>query len=141
MTKLELALCGLSMPLFLNAQQQGRPNIVLFMVDDMGWQDTSLPFWTEKTPLNEHYHTPNMERLARLGVKFTQAYACSISSPTRCSLLTGCNQARHRVTNWTLDYNTMTDERNGELIMPEWNVNGIQPVGGIERSFPTTSFV
>ena len=141
MTKFKLALCSLSIPLILNAQQQERPNIVLFMVDDMGWQDTSLPFWTEKTPLNERYHTPNMERLARLGVKFTQAYACSISSPTRCSLLTGCNQARHRVTNWTLDYNTMTDEHNGELIMPEWNVNGIQPIEGIERSFASTSFV
>lgn len=129
------------MPLILNAQQQERPNIVLFMVDDMGWQDTSLPFWTEKTPLNERYHTPNMERLARLGVKFTQAYACSISSPSRCSLMTGCNQARHCVTNWTLDYNAMTDERNDVLAMPQWNVNGIQPVEGIERSFPATSLV
>ena len=33
-----------------------RPNIILFMVDDMGWQDTSLPFWTQKT----HY---NMEKI------------------------------------------------------------------------------
>ena len=32
-----------------------RPNIVLFMVDDMGWQDTSVPFWTERTPLNDRY--------------------------------------------------------------------------------------
>lgn len=30
-----------------------RPNIILFMVDDMGWQDTSLPFWTQKTHYNE----------------------------------------------------------------------------------------
>ena len=28
-----------------------RPNIILFMVDDMGWQDTSLPFWTQKTEI------------------------------------------------------------------------------------------
>ena len=79
-----------------------RPNIILFMVDDMGWQDTSLPFWTEKTHYNELYETPNMERLARQGMMFTQAYASSISSPTRCSLITGTNAARHRVTNWTL---------------------------------------
>ena len=42
-----------------------RPNIILFMVDDMGWQDTSLPFWTQKTDYNELYETPNMERLAK----------------------------------------------------------------------------
>ena len=76
-----------------------RPNIILFMVDDMGWQDTSLPFWTQKTHYNEAYETPNMERLAQKGMMFTQAYACNISSATRCSLITGVNNARHRVTN------------------------------------------
>ena len=78
-----------------------RPNIILFLVDDMGWQDTSLPFWTERTPYNEMFETPNMERLAEKGMMFTQAYACNISSATRCSLITGANNARHRVTNWT----------------------------------------
>lgn len=48
-----------------NTQAAKRPNIILFMVDDMGWQDTSLPFWTQKTHYNELYETPNMERLAR----------------------------------------------------------------------------
>ena len=66
-----------------------RPNIIFFLVDDMGWQDTSVPFWTQKTMYNERYETPNMERLARQGMLFTQAYASSISSPTRCSLMTG----------------------------------------------------
>lgn len=75
-----------------------RPNIILFLVDDMGWQDTSLPFWTQRTRYNDTYHTPNMERLAKQGKMFTQAYACSISSPTRVSLFTGMNAARHRVT-------------------------------------------
>lgn len=42
-------------------QPAKRPNIILFMVDDMGWEDTSLPFWTEKTHYNEVYETPNME--------------------------------------------------------------------------------
>lgn len=68
-----------------------RPNILLFLVDDMGWQDTSVPFWNQKTPFNERYETPNMERLARKGMKFTQAYANSISSPSRVSLFTGMN--------------------------------------------------
>ena len=60
-----------------------RPNIILFLVDDMGWQDTSLPFWTQRTMYNERYETPNMEKLAQQGMMFTQAYASSISSPTR----------------------------------------------------------
>ena len=45
------------------------PNIILFFVDDMGWQDTSVPFWTKRTLFNEIYKTPNMERLAKKGVK------------------------------------------------------------------------
>ena len=81
-----------------NVTPDHRPNILLFLVDDMGWQDTSVPFHTQATPLNKRYHTPNMERLAAQGMKFTNAYASAISSPSRCSLLTGANAARHRVT-------------------------------------------
>ena len=118
-----------------------RPNILLFMVDDMGWQDTSVPFYSQITPLNKRYSTPNMERLADMGVKFTQAYASSVSSPSRCSLLTGANAARHRVTNWTFVKDTPTDEKHESLTMPQWNVNGIQPVVGVPHSFVATSFV
>lgn len=118
-----------------------RPNIILFMVDDMGWQDTSLPFWTQKTPFNELYETPNMERLARQGMMFTQAYASSISSPTRCSLLTGTNVARHRVTNWTLKKGETTDMKSDILELPEWNYNGICQVKGIPNTYYATSFV
>ena len=96
-------------------EQEKKPNIILFLVDDMGWQDTSLPFWNQKTMYNERYETPNMERLARQGMMFTQAYACSISSPTRCSLMTGCNAARHRVTNWTLEKDKSTDGETDSL--------------------------
>lgn len=117
------------------------PNIILFMVDDMGWQDTSVPFWTEKTYYNERYETPNMERLAQQGMLFTQAYACSVSSPSRCSLMTGCNAARHRVTNWTLVRNQKTDGKHELMDLPQWNVNGITQVTGTERTFVGTSFV
>lgn len=116
-----------------------RPNIILFIVDDMGWQDTSLPFWKEKTPLNERYHTPNMERLASQGMMFTQAYACAVSSPSRVSLMTGMNAARHRVTNWTLEKNISTDRKSEILQFPEWNVNGICQVPGIPSTYEVTS--
>ncbi|WP_294628627.1 sulfatase [uncultured Bacteroides sp.] len=118
-----------------------RPNIILFMVDDMGWQDTSLPFWKQKTHYNERYETPNMERLARQGMMFTQAYANSISSPTRCSLITGTNAARHRVTNWTLQKNTMTDREDSLLAVPDWNYNGVSQVPGTANTYVGTSFV
>lgn len=116
-----------------------RPNIILFLVDDMGWQDTSLPFWKEKTYNNTIYETPNMERLAQKGMKFTQAYASSISSPSRISLYTGMNSARHRVTNWTLERNKSRDSADSLLIFPEWNVNGFCQETTIERCAAATS--
>lgn len=109
------------------ALAQEKPNIILFLVDDMGWQETSVPFYKDETPLNRRYRTPNMERLAQMGVKFTQAYACAISSPSRCSLMSGMNAARHRVTNWTLEYDVQTDVPSDVLQLPDWNYNGIQP--------------
>ena len=118
-----------------------RPNIVLFMVDDMGWQDTSVPFWTQRTPLNATYETPNLERLARRSMLFTQAYASPISSPSRCSLLTGANAARHRVTNWTFRRGQMTDEPDVQLSPPDWNYNGICQSEGIPNTFVARSFV
>lgn len=121
------------------AQPEKRPNIILFLVDDMGWQDTSVPFGKQRTVANDKFETPNMECLAAEGVKFTQAYACSISSPSRCSLFSGMNAARHRVTNWTYPKNETTDRKSGVLQLPEWNMNGICQVAGIEHTCQVTS--
>lgn len=76
-----------------------KPNVVLFFVDDMGWAD-----WGRST-LNPQgsdvYETPNMQRLAQRGVVFDNGYASApVCSPTRVSLLTGKNPARHRVTDF-----------------------------------------
>ncbi len=113
--------------------KQSKPNIIFFLVDDMGWQETSVPFWKEKTMLNNRYFTPNMESLAEKGMKFTQAYACPLCSPTRVSLMTGMNAARHRVTNWTLRKNKSPDNQHEILEIPDWNMNGISPVPGVEN--------
>ena len=104
-----------------------KPNIILFFVYDLGWQDTSVPFWDKKTPLNEKYKTPNMERLSAKGVKFTNAYSTPVCSPTRVSLITGMNAARHRVTNWTLypDKKQPMELNHPTLDFPEWNYNGV----------------
>lgn len=112
------------------------PNIVLFLVDDMGWQDTSVPFWDKETPFNQRYQTPNMERLASEGMKFTQAYATPVCSPTRVSLMTGMNAARHRVTNWTLHKDALQpmEVNHKQLSFPRWNVNGLCPDPGLPYS-------
>lgn len=119
-----------------SAGAQKHPNIIFFLVDDMGWQDTSLPFWREAdgTPkptfLNKRYRTPNMEALGKQGMVFTDAYAQPICSPSRCSLMSGMNSARHRVTNWTLLRDQTTDAGHKAVKAPaDWSVNGIQPAG------------
>ncbi|MCU4177587.1 sulfatase [Carboxylicivirga sp. N1Y90] len=113
---------------------QTKPNIILFLVDDMGWQDTSVPFWDKETNYNRIYHTPGMERLASEGMRFTQAYATSVCSPTRVSLMTGMNAARHRVTNWTLKRNVSVDGKSELMDYPDWNINGLQACNSIEHS-------
>jgi len=93
--------------LHLHSQNDSnKPNVILFLVDDMGLMDTSVPMLAnqdgkpQEHPLNNFYQTPNMERLAKQGVRFSQFYAQSVCSPSRVSLMTGQNSARHRVTQW-----------------------------------------
>ena len=108
--------------------QVKQPNIILFLVDDMGWQDCSLPFWDKPTRLNATYHTPNMERLAAKGMMLTNAYSNAVCTPTRVSLMTGMNVARHGVTNWTnVNINTPTDFKDSLLEPANWNYNGLTP--------------
>jgi arylsulfatase A-like enzyme len=103
------------------------PNIVVFLVDDMGVMDTSVPFLTgaegapKRYPLNDFYRTPNMERLAKRGIRFNNFYAMSVCSPTRISILSGQNAARHQTTNWI---NPDKDNR-GPFGPPTWNWKGL----------------
>lgn len=132
-------LCGLAAVAGARTVAAEKPNIVFFLVDDMGWQETSVPFHTETTELNRRYKTPNMERLAAQGVKFTQAYASAVCSPTRVSALTGMNVARHRVTNWTKEKNQSPDQAHKTIVPPPWNLNGICTNAGIERTAQVTA--
>ncbi|MCP5537990.1 MAG: sulfatase [Akkermansiaceae bacterium] len=118
----------------------GRPNILFFLVDDMGWQETSVPFHTEPTKLNTIYQTPAMVKLASEGLVFTNAYACAVCSPTRVSLMTGQNAARHRVTCWTLIKDKSPERENKILQSSPWNLNGLQPVGStVPKSVAATT--
>ncbi|TLP82731.1 sulfatase-like hydrolase/transferase [Maribacter sp. ACAM166] len=103
------------------------PNIIVFLVDDMGLMDTSVPFLTDtngnwvKYPLNDYYKTPHMEKLAEQGIRFTNFYAHSVCSPSRTSILTGQNSARHGVTNWI-----KSEENNRTEFGPtNWNWKGL----------------
>lgn len=106
-----------------------RPNIVVFLVDDQGIMDTSVPFLTDEDgrpkryPLNDYYRTPAMERLAHNGIRFNQFSAMSVCSPTRISIMTGQNAARHRTTNWI----NPDRDNSGPQGPPDWNWRGLQP--------------
>lgn len=71
-----------------------RPNVVLILADDLGWRDLACYG-------NPHFSTPNIDRLASEGARFTQAYAAApVCSPTRASIMTGRYPARLGLTNW-----------------------------------------
>lgn len=119
-----------------------RPNIVLFVVDDMGWQDTSVPFQYDGngdvivTALNQRYRTDNMQFIASLGMKFTNAYAMPVCTPTRNCLMTGKNSARHHVTNWTNPSGTNTSQNSTttHASPTNWKSGGLDPA---EISLPS----
>jgi len=70
-----------------------KPNVVFIMADDLGWSDTTLYGHTS------FYETPNIQRLARRGMLFTNAYSANpLCSPTRASILTGLYPGRIGIT-------------------------------------------
>jgi arylsulfatase A-like enzyme len=71
-----------------------RPNVIFFLVDDMGWMDCGAYG-------SKFYATPNIDRFAARALRFTDAYAQPLCSPTRASLLTGKYSARHGITSAT----------------------------------------
>ncbi len=70
------------------------PNVILFLVDDLGWRDLGCYG-------SSFYETPMIDAFAEQSVRFTQAYAaCHVCSPTRASILTGKYPARLQLTDW-----------------------------------------
>jgi arylsulfatase A-like enzyme len=84
------------------------PNIVFILIDDLGWADTGVYGST-------FYETPNIDRLASEGARFTQFYTASpVCSPTRASIQTGKDPARLHLTNW------IGGEQKGMLLQAEY---------------------
>jgi len=111
----------------LSIHSNEKPNIILFLVDDMGLMDTSVPFLTDgkgqavKHPLNSYYKTPGMERLTQSGLIMSQFYANSVCSPTRATLMTGQSSARHRITQFI-----KPESKNSGSFGPEnWKWEGL----------------
>ncbi len=125
---IRFVLCALCLAIGSPLVAAAPPNIVIFLVDDMGVMDTSLPFLTDaagqpkRYPLNDWYRTPNMERLAARGIRFNNFCAMSVCSPTRISIMTGQNAARHHTTNWI----NPDKDNAGPEGPPDWNWQGLK---------------
>ncbi len=92
-------------------------NFVFIMVDDLGW--TGLGCYG-----STYYETPNIDRLASEGIRFTDGYAtCAVCSPTRASLMTGRYPARIGITDWVLprwmDDSDYTPWKGKRLLCPK----------------------
>jgi len=108
--------------------QELPPNLVLFVVDDLGWQDSSVAFHEPAGPFQEHFRTPCLAELAARGLRFSDAHAQCVCTPSRLSMLTGLNSARHGCTNWVLDAARETSGRTEVLgPPPRWKSTGWTP--------------
>ncbi|MGY6649521.1 sulfatase [Wenyingzhuangia sp. IMCC45574] len=96
---------------FTIQSQNRRPNVILFLVDDMGWTDASC-FGSDL------YKTPNLDRLVSEGTHFSNGYASSnVCSPTRASIMTGKYPARLHVTDWIEGHK----QPYAKMKVPNWN--------------------
>ncbi len=91
---------------------QRPPNFVVVLVDDLGGTDLGCYG-------SRFYETPNIDRLAKEGLRFTRSYsACTVCSPTRAALLTGKYPARLHVTDWIPGHK----RPNARLSPPDWTM-------------------
>ncbi|MFP6883621.1 MAG: sulfatase [Roseibacillus sp.] len=113
-------LCILSLATHLRAGDQ--PNIIVILVDDMGWMDLSCQG-------SDYYKTPAIDRLATEGIRFSNGYAaCAVCSPTRAALQTGRYPHRVGVTDWI-----RSRFQRGRIGTP--SKNPTEYVGGRNREF------
>lgn len=96
--------------------ERARPNIVFILADDFGWRDVSYDVGYGHSG-SSYYETPNIDKLAAAGMRFTDAYAaCPVCSPTRASIMTGKHPARIHLTDWINGHN----RPDAKLTIPDW---------------------
>lgn len=96
--RVDINLCRVSGLMLLtipySIKAQNKPNIVFILADDLGCHDLSCTG-------SKFYETPNIDQIYHNSMVFTNGYAaCSVSSPSRASILTGKFPARHGITDW-----------------------------------------
>jgi len=99
----------------LTRAEERPPNIVFILADDLGW--TGLGCYG-----SDLHETPRLDRLALEGVRFTQAYAMPVCSPTRAAILTGKHAARLHYTIWregSVERELRAGESNWRLLPPD----------------------
>ncbi len=85
----------MSLLIFSCSEKEKQPNFVFILVDDLGWADVKCNY------PESFYDTPNIDKLAESGVRFTQAYAANpVCSPTRAAIMTGKHPNRVDITDW-----------------------------------------
>jgi len=92
-----------------------KPNVIIILVDDLGWKDLSCYG-------SEFYETPNIDAMAARGIRFTNGYAAhAVCSPTRAAIMTGKNPCRKeiRITDWIPG----ARPKHEKLLGPEINFN------------------
>ena len=98
----------------LAAESKSRPNVLFILADDLGWRDLSVEGST-------FYESPNIDRLAKSGMRFTQGYAgCQVCSPSRATIMLGKTPARHGITDWIGAAEGTGWKRNTKLLPAEY---------------------
>ena len=106
------------------------PNIIFVLVDDMGWTDLGCFGST-------YYETPNIDRLAAQGMRFTDAYsACTVCSPSRASVLTGQYPARLHITDWIAGHKRPF----AKLSVPDWTMQLSPEIPNVARVLKSAGY-
>jgi uncharacterized sulfatase len=98
-------------------ERPAKPNVVLILTDDLGWQDVKCYDIDEPSPME----TPNIDSLAKQGVKFWQAYApAPTCAPSRCAIMSGNHPARAQKTHVVGGAPPTPNHKYGWTMMAPW---------------------
>jgi arylsulfatase A len=96
-----------------------KPNVIVILTDDLGYNDLGCYWMPDSRPGFEKIRTPNLDRLAAEGARFTDFYSpAPVCTPSRAALMTGCYPVRVGMSSFG---------RNGGVVLSEAHVEGLNP--------------